>query len=57
MAYFAAIKITDADGNIVELYDVTPLLENILAELKAIRTILGQMGDTTIEGEDFNDSD
>lgn len=55
MAYFAAIKITDANGNIVELVDVTELLENIHKELKAIRMILNEMAGTEITKEDTED--
>lgn len=49
MAYFAAIKITDANGNIVELKDSTELLENIYSELEAIRLILEEISDVKIK--------
>ncbi len=47
MSYFATVKITDVNGNIIELSDVTPTLLAILEELKAIRHILEE--DTGIE--------
>ncbi len=55
MAYFAAIKITDVNGNIVELVDVTELLEGIHTELKAIHKILEEDTGITIDKEDTED--
>ena len=55
MAYFAAIKITDINGNVVELVDVTELLTNIHAELKEIRMILSESTEVEINKEDTED--
>jgi hypothetical protein len=55
MAYFAAIKITDINGNVVELVDVTQLLESINKELAAIHTILSEMAETDISKEEIED--
>ena len=57
MAYFAAIKVTDINGNVVELTDVSPLLQDIHTELKAIRTILNEMAGTDVSKEDVDDTD
>jgi len=54
MAYFAAVKITDIHGNVVELVDTTELLESIHAELKAIRIILNEVMDTRLGDSDVN---
>ena len=55
MAYFAAIKLTDANGNIVELVDATELLESINTELKAIHKILEEDTGIEITKEDIDD--
>jgi len=55
MAYFGAIKITDVNGNVVELTDVTETLESINLELKAIHKILEEAADIEITKEDVED--
>ena len=55
MAYFAAIKITDVHGNVVELHSVDELLENIRDELKLIRTQLEEMTENKLNKEDVED--
>ena len=52
VAYFAAIKVTDVHGNVVELFNVDELLKDILGELSAIRKILNHLADTDITKED-----
>lgn len=54
MALFAAIKITDVNGNVVELMNVDELLKDILSELKVIRMILNEMSDANISKEDID---
>lgn len=49
MSYFAAIKITDNDGNVVELSNVDSLLEEIRDELRLIRIQLEDMTDNSIK--------
>ena len=55
MAYFGAVKITDVNGNVVELTDVTETLESINLELKAIHKILEEAADIEITKEDVED--
>jgi len=55
MAYFAAIKVTDVNGNIVELIDTTELLVEILKELTAIRLTLAELAEVEITKEDIED--
>ena len=54
MAYFAAVKITDIHGNVVELTDTTELLTNILLELKAIHVILEESTEKKFKTEELN---
>ena len=57
MAYFAAIKITDVHGNVVELHSVDELLTDIRDELKLIRTQLEEMTGNKLNKEDVKNVD
>ena len=57
MAYFAAIKITDIHGNVVELHSLDELLTEIKNELVLIRTHLEEMSDNKINKEDIENVD
>jgi len=57
VSYFAAIKITDVNGNVVELMSVDELLKDIRDELKAIRIILNEVADSNLKKEDIASED
>ena len=52
MAYFAVVKISDAQGNVVELSDVSDTLQAILASLRRIEILLGQIADAEMNEGD-----
>ena len=54
MGYFAAIKITDIDGNVVELGDVSELLEGIQDQLKLMNMHLAKTSGLEIDTEDID---
>lgn len=53
MAFFAAIKITDANGNIIELADVSEDIKEIHKELKAIHTLLEEALEIKVDKEEL----
>lgn len=55
MSHFAAVKIIDINGQIVELNDVSDILEEIRDELKIMNIYLASMTGKEITKEDIED--
>jgi hypothetical protein len=55
MSYFATFRITDVNGNVVELKDTSETMDNILLELKSIHKILEEIAEIKVSKEDIDD--
>lgn len=52
MSYFGTVKVSDINGNVVELMDVDELLRDILTQLKVMNIHLESLSGEKITEED-----